>query len=483
MTAGSTKSDAIWHIVSAHATSASLDAAKVRICLLGSPRILIDGQSVTRQIKYRKGVALLSVLAVESDVMHPRERIANLFWPDLERTAALTNLRQVISNLTRVLNPESGEGLTGIRSDSSHIGLFTDPGISVDIHSLTSRAAARKATDNAAAPVLQQPPLHRFLEGFDLPDCQEYSAWLESQRRKFDADIIHLHEKAVARAMARQDLEQALLHTRLIERIDPLLEVNQVCMMRLLLESGRPKQALVQFERFAERLREELDVEPEPATMALHQHLLTRAATQETMTTRPKWHFDQVTNTTVLYVTCDEHSDETLAGEADSGESRKQARRILDRHSHSVSESLGLGMFAYFDDAHQGAEHGLAAIEAARAVMLELACSPQIRIGIYSGQVAASDTEAHAMQHAKATELARRLGFIADGGDIIVCADTLGSLALEVEYLGEWRFRGINRNVHAYRLGADPAPGENERATATVGAVRARPAAPRWAGA
>ena len=449
-----TKSDGLWHFVSSHSRTAAGDPARVQICLLGSPRILVDGNSVTRKIRYRKGIAVLSRLAVECDVMHPRERIAALLWPNLQRAAALTNLRQVLSNLVRVLTPEADNAPQVIRSDSSSIGLYTSRELSLDIHALNVAASGRGTGERMAVQSPDQPPLHSFLEGFDLPECQDYSAWLDAQRRKFDNDIIHLHEKAVAKAMARHDLERALLHARLIERIDPLLEPNQVCLMRLLMESGRSKQALLQYERFTERLREDLDVEPEPATSALQQHILQRTSTALSKTSRPKWYFEHTTNATVLYVTCDDVED-ALPGTTSGDDSRIQAREILQQHSSRVVQSLGLGQFAYFDETRQGAEHGLAAINAARALMSQLACAAELRIGIYSGQIPAEDEPNHVAQRARATELARRLGFIADNGDIILCADTLGSLALEVEYLGEWRFRGIDRDVHAFRL--DPA--------------------------
>ncbi len=448
MNSTGTQSDALWHLVSEHTKVDSANSARIQICLLGSARILVSGRNVTSQIKYQKGIALLSLLAVECGIMHPRERIANFLWPDHSRLAALTNLRQVLSNLRLVLAQQERAGKSVIRSDNSHVGLFVEPELDLDIHTLTAHSEKPRAGE-MLGPTVYEPPLHGFLEGFDLPDCLDYSAWLEKHRRQFDASIIRLHEKAIARAIARDNFERAVLHARLIERLDPSLESNQVCLMRLLLEMGRPKKALQQFELFSEHLREELDVEPEPSTRALHKHILERISAGEASVTRPQWHFHQVTNTTAMYVTCDDISGIRGPSSHAPGET---IRNILAQYSHQVIDSHGLGQFAYFDDVHQGEERGAMAIRAARAVMTNLPFAAQIRVGIYSGQIPTADEGTTAAHRTELTELARRLGFVADGGEIILCADTLGELAMELEYLGEWRFRGINRIVHAYRL-------------------------------
>lgn len=446
------------HTATGPAANASPAHARIEICLLGSPRILVDGVTVTSRVKYRKATALLALLAVDCDIMHPRERIAHFLWPELERKSALTNLRQVLSNLIRVLVGQSGQAQSVIRTDNSHVGLFTGPELNLDVQKLIDRSTQIQKGSHNSQQRPYEPPLHRFLEGFDLADCLEFSTWMDSQRRRLDSCIVNLHEKAIAQAMARDNPDRAILHARLIERIDPLREANQVCLMRLLMETGQPKQALQQFELFSDLLREELDVDPEPATSALHQHILQRVATSTTKSMRPQWHFGQRTNTTVMYLACDAPRDETdIHGRAGRVAS-EIIRESLGQHGCELVDSHGLGLFAYFKAMHHDDQHAETAIRAAQAVSGQLACSPFVRIGIYTGHVENIEHPAHAYQRAECTELARRLGFVADDGNIVMCANTLGQLALEAEYLGEWRFRGINRLVHAYGLSESDTP-------------------------
>ena len=50
------------------------------------------------ELAYEKGRALLVFLAVESGRAYARSTLAAMFWPALEREAALTNWRQVLVN-------------------------------------------------------------------------------------------------------------------------------------------------------------------------------------------------------------------------------------------------------------------------------------------------------------------------------------------------------------------------------------------------
>ena len=111
----------------------SQDAPVIRIRLLGNIQILIGNQDCTSRIKYRKGLALIALLAVECNVMHQRDRIADLLWPELPLTAARSNLRQVLSNLGRILEPGVCEGLPILRVTAGTVGLFVGNQIHLDV--------------------------------------------------------------------------------------------------------------------------------------------------------------------------------------------------------------------------------------------------------------------------------------------------------------------------------------------------------------
>ena len=76
----------------------------VELCikLLGSFEATLGGIPVSG-FESDKARALLAYLAVESDRVHSRERLAGLLWPDASQSAAMGSLRRVLSNLRDVL--------------------------------------------------------------------------------------------------------------------------------------------------------------------------------------------------------------------------------------------------------------------------------------------------------------------------------------------------------------------------------------------
>ena len=118
-----------------------------RIRLLGITEIRIDNVDVTSRIKYRKGIALLALLAVECNVMHQRDRIADLLWPDLPLSAARSNLRQVLSNLVKVLEPCAPHDQTIINASAGAIGLYTGNTVDIDVVKVQANgeASSRKS--------------------------------------------------------------------------------------------------------------------------------------------------------------------------------------------------------------------------------------------------------------------------------------------------------------------------------------------------
>ena len=64
------------------------------------------------ELAYEKGRALLIFLAMEPGRTYSRASLASMLWPELEREAALTNLRQILLNLRQAFS-RLGVGVHG----------------------------------------------------------------------------------------------------------------------------------------------------------------------------------------------------------------------------------------------------------------------------------------------------------------------------------------------------------------------------------
>ncbi|HEY0957224.1 MAG TPA: AAA family ATPase [Roseateles sp.] len=125
--------------------------------LLGDVRLSWDGRDLTPELRYRKGLALLALLADRRAGQMSRREITAYLWPDLPLSAALTNLRQVLSQLTTVLARAGAPAW--LQADRETIALQSPAGaqahVEIDLHWL--RAAAEALHDGSAsvAPWLQ----------------------------------------------------------------------------------------------------------------------------------------------------------------------------------------------------------------------------------------------------------------------------------------------------------------------------------------
>lgn len=445
----------------------AVHANAIQIQLLGDVRVLVESTDVTARIKYRKGIGLLALLSVECNVFHPRERLADIFWPTLSSSAARTNLRQVLSNLSSILALAGADGSRALRVNSHSVGLFPGPRMDIDvawvqakIASLHKRHHPAHAADTgpAAEPPVPRISVRELLTGFDLPDCVAYSAWLNDQRLQYADRVITIYEDRAVRAAATGNLSFAIDCARRIEQVDPLLERNQVRLIRLLASSGQRQRALKQYEQFVQRLRSELDVEPEPATILLRDQIASQRHVGRPASDQASPHnVGRVAVREPVAVVCaayDANSD--VDGDSDAA-TRLQGLRgtlacALQRHGGNVMAQAGLSISAWFTASEEYGCGCHAALLAAHAAMACVASDQRLHIGIYTDMALVAEGFEAADKLSEIAELATRLSLIAEDRDIVVSATTLRREVLEAESLGEWRFRGLRKPVMVFRL-------------------------------
>jgi DNA-binding SARP family transcriptional activator len=82
------------------------DIHLLKIYLLGPQKFILNGKPVTGFVS-QKAPALLAYLAVNAEWPYSRSALAGMFWPESNEQAALKNLRDILSNLRKVLKNNS----------------------------------------------------------------------------------------------------------------------------------------------------------------------------------------------------------------------------------------------------------------------------------------------------------------------------------------------------------------------------------------
>lgn len=212
-----------------------MKAALATLNLYGPMRLdLPEGASALR---YAKGRALLAYLALHRDQWVARRTLAALLWPALEESRALTNLRQVLAPLQRVLG-QDGAAL-GLRAERERLQLASHDGLFIDACLLTAPLPVLADADAREALAARLPPAGQpFLADLCLPECPDFEAWraevAASLRDRHRALLRLLHDAQLAAGQ----MDEALVSARQALALDPRDEASAARLMQRLLHSG-----------------------------------------------------------------------------------------------------------------------------------------------------------------------------------------------------------------------------------------------------
>jgi predicted ATPase/DNA-binding SARP family transcriptional activator len=240
-----------------------------RIELFGEFRVVQDDRVVTR-FRTRKAAYLLAYLALHLAQSHPREKLADLFWPHLGLDAGLDNLSTCLSALRRSLETANVSSGTLLWADRTFVRLnaavvTTDAGEFDHLlqTALKTEDPARQASLLECAVGLYRSDL--------LPHCYDDWAMTEQARyRERHADALERWGTALERL---GEGEAALDAARRAELADPYREGACRLKIRLYAAQGRGAAALDAFEAFRDRLKSDLGIAPSRETTDLAEQL------------------------------------------------------------------------------------------------------------------------------------------------------------------------------------------------------------------
>ncbi|MGH9832196.1 MAG: ATP-binding protein [Blastocatellia bacterium] len=246
--------------------------SRLEIHLLGPFRIAVDGQPVEeRQWARRKPKLLLKLLALQPHHQLHREQIIELLWPELDSEAAANNLHKTVHLARRALEPESDAraGSRFILTQDQQVMLRAPGELWIDLEAFEQRAAEALADGSVGA-------VEGALELYsgDLLPEDLYEDWAAARREH----ARQLYQELLARLTqlyeAAGEYQRAIERLRVMLASDPTNEEAHRQMMRLYAQTGSRHQALRQYRECCKALRRELDAEPEPATLELHEQIV-----------------------------------------------------------------------------------------------------------------------------------------------------------------------------------------------------------------
>lgn len=239
--------------------------AELKLLLLGTPSLQVNGQPVV--IPRRKAWALLIYLAVTKEI-HRRDTLATLLWPDYDQEEARTALTRHLSELRKISDQPF------LHSSRETIAL-ADP-LWVDVDLFQQGVTGCKESDpNSLERLTAAIALYRddFLRGFTLPDSPDFDEWQFFQTDGLRQQLAVALERVSILHHQRGNDEASIAAARRWLALDPLHEPAHRQLMHLLAVSGQRSAALHQYATCCRLLVDELQVSPDPATMALAEQI------------------------------------------------------------------------------------------------------------------------------------------------------------------------------------------------------------------
>lgn len=323
--------------------------------MLGGLQAVSRDLTITR-FRTQKTGFLLAYLALYLHRSHPREQLAELFWPDEDEEAARHNLRNALSALRRQLEPPGATPGAVLSADRQAVRLnpLLVSSDATEFQALLEQA--RRAT-NATEQVLFCSAAVDLYRDELLPGC--YEEWCLAERERLAEGYLDTLRRLMNRMEAAGELEPAIEYARRAVHTDPLQEESHVDLMRLLSVAGELSGALRQYHRLETVLAQELDERPSPRARQVGAHLerLTKGGTREHGTSQPAGEPAAATQARPFYATgVQTHARQDVpAARRLAEESIQHFRELGDRMGLAYALCFLGALAAEGDGEHEGA--------------------------------------------------------------------------------------------------------------------------------
>ena len=230
-----------------------------RVQLLGPFALLHDDGVIDTSRWQRRVGSLLKLLLTAPGKRRIRDELIDLLWPDAEPEAGAANLRLLTYRVRQALgNPDP----PAVLSDRSWVTINPRYHWEMDLDRFEELAAR---ADDDIAKLEEAASLYG---GEPLPE-DRYDDWAMPIRERVQRRWRDLCLQLAARYRADGSAHQAVDWYERILQSDPLDEDAVQGLLAVLVELGKRTDALRRYRQFEQRLAQELDLPPQPETLAL----------------------------------------------------------------------------------------------------------------------------------------------------------------------------------------------------------------------
>lgn len=238
---------------------------------LGPFRVYQDDHPV-KDWPSSKGKAIFKYLVTHRERPVAKEVLMELHWPDAHPDAARNNLNVAIYGLRQALRTARPSFSHVLYQDDCYL-LNPNLKIWVDYEAFTEHLAAGQTLERLGDLTLATREYHaaEALYQGEFLEEDRYEDWPALQRQHLQDDFLDLLERLSLFYLDHQNYAACATLCHKMLAVDTCYEKVYRRLMRCYSQQGQPYLALRQYHLCVDRLREELDVAPAPATTQLYE--------------------------------------------------------------------------------------------------------------------------------------------------------------------------------------------------------------------
>ena len=247
----------------------------VTVQLLGGTSLRSGDAPLNGPPAQRHRLALLALIVAAWPQPLSRDRAMGLLWPERD----LAGARRLLNLAVHVLRSALGEGAILSTGD----GLVLNPScLSCDL--LDLRTAVTAGASERVIQLYTGP----LMDGFHLDESTEFGYWLDERRN----EITHAYTGALLTLAAQQersgDVHGRVGTCRRLVAADPHSGARATALMQALEAAGDRAAATQHAIEHAQRLKADLELDPDPDVMAFAERLRTAPAKQRPLPGAPR---------------------------------------------------------------------------------------------------------------------------------------------------------------------------------------------------
>ena len=247
----------------------------LRVQTLGGFAIWRGQEPVSADEWHReKARQLLELLLTHRQRFLQREEIAEMLWPQTAAVAAERQFKVALNALQSTLEPQRPPRAPTlfVQRRGSSYGLNPQAPLWLDAQRF--ELLVQQADDSSDADVAQR--LYRQALSLYQGDYLEdnlYDDWCRDERERLRGLYLHTLTAVAGSALACGEAQEAAQHCLQALASDDCFETAYQLLIRAYLQQGNRVEALRVYERCAAILRQELDIDPMPETVALYEEI------------------------------------------------------------------------------------------------------------------------------------------------------------------------------------------------------------------